>query len=285
VARAGAAALRRVVTEELVPSWPENMPRPMPSELPATEREGAAAVYLPACINRIFGNPRVAAPGPTLPQALVEVSRRAGLPVWIPDDVAGHCCATPWGSKGYVRGNELMARRTADALWRWSDGGRRPVVIDATSCAHGLLQDVPPHLDEERRERHAQIEVLDSIAWAHDHLLPKLDVARRVGAVAVHPTCSAGHLGLAPKLEAIVGALADEVVVPVGAACCGFAGDRGLLHPEVPRSALRDEAASLSGRPFDACVCSNRTCEIGLEQVTGRPYSSFVFLLEQLTRP
>jgi D-lactate dehydrogenase len=32
-------------------------------------------------------------------------------------------------------------------------------------------------------------------------------------------------------------------------------------------------------------VSSNRTCELGLQQVTGRPYSSFVFLLEELTRP
>jgi hypothetical protein len=31
-------------------------------------------------------------------------------------------------------------------------------------------------------------------------------------------------------------------------------------------------------------VCSNRTCEIGLQEVTGRPYGSFVQLLEELTR-
>ncbi|MDX6660643.1 MAG: D-lactate dehydrogenase, partial [Solirubrobacteraceae bacterium] len=282
--RAATGLLRHVVSEELVPSWPANMPPPAPAELPTTAREGAAAVYLPACINRIFGNARGTAPAPTLPQALVAVSDRAGQPVWIPPDAAGHCCATPWSSKGYGRGHELMARRTAEALWRWSDGGALPVVIDATSCAHGLLQDIAPHLDEDARERHARVEVLDAIAWAHDRLLPALDVKRRVGSVAVHPTCSAGHLGLAPKLEAVAAALADEVVVPVGAACCGFAGDRGLLHPEIPPSALRDEATSLEGRTFDAHLCSNRTCEIGLQQATGADYASFVYLLEEATR-
>ena len=63
-----------------------------------------------------------------------------------------------------------------------------------------------------------------------------------------------------------------------------MAGDRGLIHPELPESALRDVAADLEGRKLDACVCSNRTCEIGLEQVTGRSYASFVYLLEQATR-
>jgi D-lactate dehydrogenase len=248
-----------------------------------TKRAGAAAVYLPACINRIFGNPPDLEPRPTLPEALVEVSRRAALPVWIPNDAAGHCCATPWSSKGYRRGGELMARKVADALWRWSDAGGLPVVVDASSCAHGLIQDLAPQLDDERRARHTELELLDSIAWAHDRLLPQLEVGR-VGAVAVHPTCSAGHLGLAPKLEAIARTLADEVFVPPGAACCGFAGDRGLLHPELPRSALRDEAAELEGRELDAYLSSNRTCEIGLRQVTGRPFRSFVFLLEEQTR-
>jgi D-lactate dehydrogenase len=72
--------------------------------------------------------------------------------------------------------------------------------------------------------------------------------------------------------------------VPVGTTCCGMAGDRGLLHPELPRSALRDVKAALDGRSFDACVSSNRTCELALQQVTGRAYSSFIFLLEELTR-
>jgi D-lactate dehydrogenase len=282
--RAASRALRRMWGSELVPEWPDEMPRAAPGALPRTSRVGAAAVYLPACINRMFGNSREAPAGPTLPEALVAVSERAGLPVWIPDDAAGHCCATPWSSKGYLRGHEFMARKIADALWRWSDEGKLPVVIDATSCAHGLVEDVAPRLSEADRERYERIELYDSIAWAHDWLLPKLEVRRKVSNVAVHPTCSAGHLELVPKLTAVAGALAEHVVVPPGASCCGFAGDRGFLHPELPPSALREEAAELEGGDFDACLCSNRTCEIGLQQVTGRPFASFVFLLEELTR-
>ncbi|MDX6728180.1 MAG: D-lactate dehydrogenase [Baekduia sp.] len=279
-------ALRSRITAELVPTWPAELPPAAPAALPPTTRAGAAAVYLPACVNRIFGNADGLPAAPTLPEALVTVSARAGLPLWIPEDVGGHCCATPWASKGYQDGHAVMAAKTAGALWRWTDGGRLPVVSDATSCTHGLLQDIAGALpDDAARERLRRIEILDSIAWAHDRLLPVLDVGRRVASVAVHPTCSSGHLGLAPKLEAVAAALADEVVVPAGTTCCGMAGDRGLLHPELPASALRDAAADLDGRELDACLCANRTCEIGLQQVTGRPYASFVFLLEELTRP
>jgi D-lactate dehydrogenase len=83
---------RRIAGAELVPDWSESIPGPAPAALPVTSRAGAVAVYLPACLNRIFGNPRSGTDRPTVPEALVALSARAGLPVWIPDDVAGHCC-------------------------------------------------------------------------------------------------------------------------------------------------------------------------------------------------
>jgi D-lactate dehydrogenase len=200
----------------------------------------------------------------------VAVSQRAGLPLWIPDDVVGQCCGLPWSSKGFTAGNEVMSKRTADAIRRWSGDGALPVVIDASSCSHAL--------------RDADVPVLDSIEWVHDHLLPRLELRRKVAAITVHPNCSAGHLGLGPKLTAIAECMAEEVVMPTVTGCCGMAGDRGWLHPELPASAVRDVARELDGRRLDACVSSNRTCEAALHEVTGRPYESFVLLLEKLTR-
>jgi D-lactate dehydrogenase len=277
-------AARAVVADELVPAWPANMPQPAPAKLPRTERDGAAAVYLPACVNRIFGRARGDGAGPALPETLVALSTRGGAPVWIPPDVAGHCCAVPWSSKGYAEGQALMANRTVEALWRWSGEGELPVVTDASSCALGLGPEIADALTDTNRDRHERLEIHDSIAWVHDRLLPELSVKRKLGSVAVHPTCSARHLGLGPKLGAIADAIADEVTVPATATCCGFAGDRGLLHPELTEAATADFASELGDRSFDAHMCSNRTCEIGLQQGTGRAYESFVFALEKATR-
>jgi hypothetical protein len=114
--------------------------------------------------------------------------------------------------------------------------------------------------------------------------LPALTVTRTVGRAAVHPTCSTAHLGLTKTLERLVARLADDVLVPAGTTCCGTAGDRGLLHPELVISATRQEKAALDETPAQAYLSANRTCEMGLRQATGRPYESFVFLLEELTR-
>jgi D-lactate dehydrogenase len=269
VARTGLPVARRVAR-----ALGRSVPPPAPARLPRTQREGAAAVYLPSCLNRIFGRPDGAPAGPSLPEALVAISARAGRPLWIPPDVAGHCCATPWSSKGYADGLAEMAGRTAAALRRWTDDGALPVVVDASSCSLGLRENLA--LDG--------IDVIDSVTWVHDHLLDGLEFTDRLGSVVIHPTCATGHLGVSGRLAAVAGRVADEVVVPAATRCCGMAGDRGWLHPELPAAALADTAAELQGRTFDACLSSNRTCEIALEQVTGRPYESLVLTLEALTR-
>jgi D-lactate dehydrogenase len=261
------------------------MPQPAPAALPRTTQADAHAVYFPACINRIFGPPRGDGELRSVPEALVSVSAKAGRPVWIPDDVLGHCCGMPWHSKGYRRGAEHKTNEIVDALWRWSDEGRLPIVTDATSCAGGLLDDVEPFLTEANRERHSKLRVLDSIDWVHDELLPQLELPGKLGSATVHPPCAAHHLNLVGKLQAIAGAMADDVHVPLEATCCGFAGDRGFLHPELTGAATRAEAAEVRAGSFDAHVCSNRTCEIGMQRATGAPYASVVQQLDRLTRP
>ena len=54
------------------------------------------------------------------------------------------CCGMPFASKGYPEAARVAARRTFDALWSASDGGRLAVVTDASPCA-GALQDHARH--------------------------------------------------------------------------------------------------------------------------------------------
>ena len=85
-------------------------------------------------------------------------------------------------------------------------------------------------------------------------------------------------------LQRVAEALAADVYVPPSAYCCGCAGDRGMLHPELTAAATAPEAAEVTPRTFDAYVSSNRTCEIGLQQGIGRPYRSLVQLVEEQLR-
>ncbi|MFI0828321.1 FAD-binding and (Fe-S)-binding domain-containing protein [Streptomyces roseolus] len=275
---------RKAVRPDIVPEWLPEIPGAAPRRLPRTHRPAAVAVYYPACVNRVFGRSD-GTPGPSLPEAVTAVSARAGKPVWIPDDAAGTCCATIWHSKGYARGNELMANRIVEAAWGWTAGGRLPLVVDASSCTLGIAHEVVPYLTEDNRALHAELTVVDSLVWAAEELLPRLEARRTVGSAVVHPTCSMLHLGDADRLTELAEFCADEVVVPVDAGCCAFAGDRGMLHPELTASATAREAAEVTARPFDAHLSANRMCEIGMDRATGRRYRSALLALEEATRP
>lgn len=277
-------AARKAVSADLVPEWGEKMPPAASPEMPQTSSHGAAAVYMPACINRMFGRSKDD-PGMSLPEAMVTVSDRAGKPLWIPPDVTGTCCSVPWSSKGYKSAHEFKSNQTIERIWHWTGGGVLPLVIDASSCGHGLIEFEPGVLSEVNATRHAELTILDSVGWAETYLLPGLEVTRKADSVTVHPTCSDRHMEHERALIRIAETLAETVEVPNTATCCGFAGDRGMLHPELTASATRTEAAEVKASPTGRHIASNRTCEVGLERATGEPYGSFIYLLEEVTRP
>jgi D-lactate dehydrogenase len=267
-----------------LPSPWRDLPGPA-AVLPDTgPRDGAAAVYFPSCVTRVLGAPRGRGGATPLAVTILEVARRAGLRLYIPDDVTGACCGMAFSSKGFAAAHAAAANRTIDRAWRWTDEGRLPLVVDTSPCAWSFATSREV-LTESNRRRFDAMRIEDAVLWAHDTLLPRLTIVRRVPRLAVHPVCSVVKLGLIAKLEATMRACADEVVVPIEYGCCGFAGDRGFTHPELTEAATRAEAAELDAAgAFDSYVSSSRTCEIGMTRATGAPFQSFWSVLDDATR-
>jgi D-lactate dehydrogenase len=51
------------------------------------------------------------------------------------------------------------------------------------------------------------------------------------------------------------------------------------------KSATSEEVQEIDNQDFEQHICSNRTCELGMNLATGKDYRSVIFLLEELTRP
>ncbi len=267
---------RALLGTDTVPLWQPDLPGGGRSRRPYPTRE-PEAVYLPACIQTLFGPERgfAAGDGIGVSEALLTLCTRAGVEIVVPDGIAGLCCGTPWKSKGLLDGWSAMRDRVRPIVDAASGPARLPVISDASSCSEGFRT----LLGEEG------VEVLDAVDFVADRVLPLLTIKRRLGSLALHPTCSSTQHGGNPALLAIGRAIADEVVVPDAWACCGFAGDRGLLHPELTASATRAEAAELGTRHFDAYASVNRTCELALTRATHHPYRHLLELLDEATRP
>jgi D-lactate dehydrogenase len=275
-------ALHRLAPS-LVPHVPPGLalPRPAPRLPPAADAIGArAVVYFPTCLTRILGPE----PGQTMvppARAALESLRWAGFTVRYPDGLRGLCCGMPFASKAFSEAARAAAARTAEALWRASREGRDPVVTDASPCA-GTLNDLALAF---LRESGRTLRVFDFASFWAREVLPGLPTPpRRPGTAVLHPTCSLVKAGGLGDLLTVATAHAERVVVPRSAECCGFAGDRGFLVPELTESATRAEAAEVRGLPegSDTSLYSTcRTCEIGMTRAVGRPYLSVLHLVHR----
>jgi len=129
----------------------------------------------------------------------------------------------------------------------------------------------------------SRLPVLDAVEFIAEAVLPRVTLEPVAGPVAVHPVCSLRKLGLAGTLQSVASRCSARVVAVDDVLCCGFAGDRGFVRPELNEHALRLLRAGL---PADctAGYSTSRTCEIGLAEQAGFPYQSIIYLVDACAR-
>lgn len=269
VRRGSSRALRR---NETIAEWLPDMaalPKPGRTRKPKNIHRPADFVYFPSCVGTFFGSEPSAI---DVGEAFTIAAGAAGLTGRVPASISSLCCGTPWASKGLRDGYTTMSEKVAGILGEATENGRIPVVADASSCSHGLANSA--------ESLGSNYEVLDSVTFVARAVLPRLGPLPKVARLALHATCSSAHLENESDLLAIAETCGEEVYRAPSRGCCGFAGDRGLLHPELTEAATESQAAEIvAAGPFDAYVSSNRPCEMGMSRATG---ANFVHVLQLL---
>jgi D-lactate dehydrogenase len=266
---------RAMLGTDNVPLWSAELPGGGPSRARPAPATAPDAIYIPACVNVMFGP----AEGPGVQVSFEALCAKAGLTLLVPENVESLCCGTPWSSKGIPDGYAAMRAKVLPVIREATDNGRLPVVCDASSCTEGFR-----HMLETDPDLHVQ--VIDAVAFVAERVLPVLGLAenaqyRKLESLTIHPTCSSTQMGLNPDLVTVSRAVAETVNVPLDWGCCAFAGDRGMLHPELTASATRREAAEAEHLDAEAHASCNRTCELGLTRATGKQYRHVLELLAE----
>ena len=250
-------------------AWKKDMPHAGKSPVARTT-QGDPVVYFPTCGGRIFG------PSSTdeaqLGDVILEVLIRAGYAPIMPEGFDKLCCGQMLASKGMADEADGMSRTLEAALMKASANGKYPVIMDASTCSVRMQK----HLA-------GRLKLYDFHEFAHDALLPRLMLSKQPGPIALHVNCSVKKSGSDATLKTLLAACVEEIIEPAGITCCGFAGDRGFVVPELNQHALRKIHDELPAN----CACgvsTNRTCEIGLTAETGRTYRSIAYLLEECSR-
>ena len=259
----------RTMNKMGLPLWTTAMPKkhrqPKKSDLtqfiieksiPHKEEEHSdlKVVYFPSCINQTMGQSK----GSKMKHDLVDEVIQLGQ---------------IWESKGML---DIADRKSAEleaALWKASEQGKYPVLCAQSPCLHRMKKVMK------------KMKLYEPAEFIMTYLKDRLDFHPTDKPIAIHLTCSTRLMGVDKDMIALAKLCSNNVLIPEGVGCCGFAGDRGFTFPELNRYGLRKLKPQIEAHKIEVGYSNSRTCEIGLEANTGIPYLNIVHLVNISTTP
>lgn len=246
------------------------------SEEEKSRKQNNTVVYMPACAGRIFA-PNEGHHGKSLAQVVISVLNKAGFDVLVPEQSQSLCCGMAFSSKGDEKNAKSKSTQSFQTLLKVSDGGRLPIMMDASSCALHLNQ-------QDYSQTGNSIKVYESAEFINQFILARLEIAPKKQPILLHVTCSSKRGHIDKQLVSVAKHCAEQVTIPADVSCCAFAGDKGFFQPELNKHALRHLKKQ---KPHDCQqgYSNNRSCEIGLSEHGGISYQSIFYLLDEVSKP
>lgn len=235
-------------------------------------------VYFPACISRMLGT--YEGKKKNILQTFISICNKSGLEVKVLDNVNGSCCSQIFSSKGFKDAAGFTANSIVENLWKSSNGGNFTIVIDVSSCAY-TLHHLRPILTEKNKQKFDQLTILDSVDFLYDKIMLTANVKHKKNRIVLHPVCSLEKMNTTHKFIHLAKHFAAEVLVPKNTGCCGMAGDRGFLFPEITAAATRPEANEVMAQEFDGYYSSTKTCEMAMSDAVKKNYESVLYLVDE----
>ena len=278
----------RTMNKMGLPLWttamPKKMRQPKKSDLtkfiieksvPHHEEEHSdlKVVYFPSCINQTMGLSKESPFKHALVDEVIQLMAKAGYEVIFPEGMEKMCCGQIWESKGML---DIADRKSAEleaALWKASEQGKYPVLCGQSPCLHRMKKVMK------------KMKLYEPAEFIMTYLKDRLDFHPTDKPIAIHITCSTRHMGVDKDMIALAKLCSNNVLIPEGVGCCGFAGDRGFTFPELNRDGLRKLKPQIEAHKIEVGYSNSRTCEIGLEANTGIPYLNIVHLVNISTTP
>ncbi|MEO5945408.1 MAG: FAD-binding and (Fe-S)-binding domain-containing protein [Chitinophagaceae bacterium] len=237
-------------------------------------------VYFPSCISRALGSSPL--DKKNIMETLLEVANKAGIRTEIMQNSIGSCCGQIFNSKGFSNAYKFTAVKIINQLWSSTNEGLYPVVMDVSSCTY-TLHHIRPALTAVAQAKYDKLKIIDSIDFLHDMVIPDCIISKRKKSIVLHPVCSLKKMGTENKFKKIAEHFAETVTIPLQAGCCGMAGDRGFIFPELTASATFFESEEVKATEYDGYYSTTKTCEMAMSEAVAKNYESILYLVNECT--
>jgi D-lactate dehydrogenase len=206
----------RKLSGNTIPLWNKYMPKGTKKFIPVNiERKDnpLKVVYFPTCINRSMGVSKDYEEKVSLIEKTESLLKKAGYDVIYPKNLDNLCCGMAFASKGYKKQGDKKLSELEQALLEATNNGEYPVYVDMSPCLYRMKEGITSGL-----------KLYEPVEFILEHVVDKLKIKKLPETVAIHTTCSSTKMGLANDLKKLAGMCAENVIVPEGVGCCGWAG-------------------------------------------------------------
>ena len=222
------------------------------------------AIYFSTCINRTFRPSQLMPDKRPLQEVMESIAKKAGITLLYPKDIKNLCCGKPFSNyKDIQKESSLLT-----TLLHCSNNGKIPIIVDHSACYAHLLLEV---------SKKNSLYVLDSTEFIF-YATQNLHFRKTHQSIAIHQMCALKKTQKQYFIVELSKKCSDSVQIIQTMECCGFAGYKGIVIPELNESSTKFLQSEI--KQCDIGVSSSSTCEIGLSHFSQIPFQNIAYLVD-----
>lgn len=213
-------------------------------------------IYFSACINRIFDT--------QIQKSIENLCTKAKISVIYPYNITKMCCGKIYADNNKLFKDNLEFLRKE--LKEISESGKYKIIVDHSSCFYTIFKEFN------------EFEILDLSEFLLE-ISSRFNIIKTKEKILVHQLCLLKKLGKENNILKLAKLLSDDVEIIKSFECCGFAGNKGFITPELNQSStifLNNES-----QPFSVGVSTSSTCSIGLSSYSNIEFKNIAVLLDK----
>ncbi|WP_186647532.1 (Fe-S)-binding protein [Fluviispira vulneris] len=224
-------------------------------------------VYIfPSCASKLFDNNQKS----TMIYKLESILRKLNYEV-IFLSLTNECCGLMYDSMGQKKVAEKKLKSIIQKIKDLIGNSKAPILVENSSCvleflAYKNLVEELPNFKE-------------SIAFIHDEL-KNYPLKKQEKTAMLHINCSVTKLKKGDEVVSLAKRCVSDIIIPNDILCCGFAGSKGFIHPELNINALKNLQEQIPENCHIGYTCLE-TCTLGFSKHSGIPYSSIYHLIDE----
>lgn len=228
--------------------------------------------YFTSCLNRAFSPCELAYDTRSLQEVFESLCKKAKINVIYPKQISSMCCGKAFSDFHHLK--EKLFIQNKKIFEELGQGEKLQIVLDHGACS----------AEVKKAFKDECFEIYDLSEYLLQVISPKLEFVKSDENIGLYTMCASKKLGLENTMLELARLCTKGEIFKEQTACCGFAGYKGFLYPELNKNATQNFKKFYAKTAVKRGFSNSSTCEIGLSDASGFSWQHIAYFLDQQSR-